>query len=222
MINMHPGLARTAGLIYLVVIITGMFSLAYVPKQLIDWHNSEKTFQAIHSHAFLFRLGIYSSVVCYIAFAFLAMVLFWLFRQVSETLAGLMAILALLSVPLSFNNLQHKFSALSLTGKDELMQALNQYDDGILLATVFWGLWLFPFGLLVYRCGWIHRFFGLLLIGGCLGYLINFTGNTLLESYAASGLGKYFGLLPAIAETGICFRLLFLTTNVNAHAQQKN
>jgi hypothetical protein len=86
-----------------------------------------------------------------------------------------MAILALLSVPLSFNNLQHKYAALTLIKKEvflqnvsmedlqnKLMFSLHQYNDGLLLATVFWGLWLFPFGLLVYRSGFIPKFLGVL------------------------------------------------------------
>jgi hypothetical protein len=32
-------IARAAGFIYLVVVITGMFSLAYIPQKLIDWNN---------------------------------------------------------------------------------------------------------------------------------------------------------------------------------------
>lgn len=98
----------------------------------------------------------------------------------------------------------NKYAALTLTGKDSfpegvstgdlqirLMFSLHQYNDGILLATVFWGLWLFPFGLLVYRSGFMPKLFGILLMLGCIGYLINFTGNTLVENYSQLRLGKY-------------------------------
>lgn len=213
--------ARAAGLVYLVVVITGMFSLAYVPQKLIDWNNSRVTFNNIADGSSLFRLGIYSSIICYVAFAFLPLVLYRLLRTVNESHARAMVILALVSVPLSFNNLQHKYAALTLTGKESLLQgvstgdlqnrlmfSLHQYNDGILLATVFWGLWLFPFGLLVYRSGFIPKLFGILLMIGCIGYLINFTGNTLLENYSQIGIGKYMGMLPAIAEIGICLWLL--------------
>ncbi|MFZ2782858.1 MAG: DUF4386 domain-containing protein [Sediminibacterium sp.] len=214
--------ARAAGLIYLVVIITGMFSLAYVPQKLIDWNNGRVTLNNITASRFLFRLGIYSSAVCYVAFTFLPLVLYKFLRTVNESHARAMVLLSLLSVPLSFNNLQYKYAALTLTGKasflqnisiaelqSKLMFSLHQYNDGILLATVFWGLWLFPFGLLVYRSGFIPKFLGVLLMLGSIGYLINFTGNTLLENYAQIGIGKYIGMLPAVAEIGICFWLLF-------------
>lgn len=224
--------ARIAGLIYLVVIITGMFSLAYVPKKLIDWNNGAATFSNITASPSLFRLGIYSSVVCYVAFVFLPIVLYKLLRAVNESQARAMVILALLSVPLSFNNLQHKYVALTLTGKEsflqnisiedlqsKLMLSLNQYNDGLLLTTVFWGLWLFPFGLLVYKSGFIPKIFGVLLMFGCVGYLINFTGNTLFENYSKAGIGKYMSMLPAAGEICICFWLLFFGSKAKANGK---
>ncbi|WP_367915879.1 DUF4386 domain-containing protein [Leadbetterella sp. DM7] len=224
--------ARIAGFIYLVVVITGMFSLAYVPNKLINWNNGAATFSNITASTSLFRLGIYSSVVCYVAFVFLPIVLYKLLRAVNESRARVMVILALLSVPLSFNNLQHKYAALTLTGKEsflqnisiedlqsKLMLSLNQYNDGILLATVFWGLWLFPFGLLVYKSGFIPKIFGVLLMLGCVGYLINFTGNTLFENYSKIGIGKYMSMLPAAGEIGICFWLLFFGLKAKANGK---
>lgn len=222
--------ARTAGFIYLVVVTTGMFSLAYIPQRLIDWNDSKATFANISASAALFRLGIYSSVLCYVAFTFLPLVLYKLLRVVNESQAKAMVILALLSVPSSFTNLQYRYIAVTLTGKEtflqqvsiedlqsKLMFALHQYNDGLLLATVFWGLWLFPFGLLVYQSGFIPKFLGVLLMLGCVGYLINFTGNTLFKDYSETGIGKYMRMLPAIAEIGTCFWLLFfgLTTKKN-------
>ncbi|GAB2810836.1 hypothetical protein GCM10027043_07780 [Ferruginibacter profundus] len=209
-----------------------MFSLAYVPKKLIDWNNSTVTFDNIRTSTLLFRIGIYSSVLCYVAFTFLPLVLYRLFKTVNEVYARAMVILALLSVPLSFNNLQHKYAVLTLTGKDsflpnistedlqsKIMFALHQYNDGLLLATVFWGLWLFPFGLLVYRSGFIPKFLGVLLMLGCMGYLINFTGNTLLGNYSQIGIGKYTGMLPAAGEIGICFWLLFFGSKAKANGK---
>ncbi|KYP13678.1 DUF4386 domain-containing protein, partial [Flavihumibacter sp. CACIAM 22H1] len=149
--------AGVAGLIYLAVIITGLFSLAYVPNKLIDWNNSSITFNNIKNAQSFFRIGIYSSVLCYLFFSFLPLALYNLLKTVNETQARTMVLLALLSVPLSFNNLQHSYTALLLTGNDQmikgtevdalatkLMFSLHQYNEGILLITVFWGLWLFP------------------------------------------------------------------------------
>lgn len=223
-------LTAVSGFLYLLVIVTGMFSLAYVPKRLIDWNNAETTVSNISAHPFLFRLGIYSSVLCYIAFTFLPLTLYKLLKELSVSYATAMVVLALLSVTISFNNLQHCFTALTLTGnepsltaiadrQDMLMLSLHQYSNGILLASLFWGLWLFPFGVLVYRSGFVPRLFGVLLMLGCLGYLVNFTGNTLVEKYAGTGVGKYMAMLPAVAEISICGWLLFFGLKTKLHGK---
>jgi hypothetical protein len=230
--NTNKNTARAAGFFYLIVVITGMFSLAYIPQRLIDWNNSRATFNNITNSPSLFRLGIYSSILCYVAFTFLPLFLYKLLRTVNESHARTMVILALLSVPLSFNNLRHEYAALTLTGNEtflqnisvedlqsKLMFSLHQYNDGILLATVFWGLWLFPFGLLVYRSGFIPKFLGVLLMLGCVGYLVNFTGDTLLENYSQIGIGKYMSMLPALAEIGTCFWLLFFGLQIKRNGK---
>lgn len=215
-------IAGVAGIIYLVVIGTGVFSLAYVPVKLIDWNDSNTTLTNISASSVLFSISIFSSVVCYIAFAFLPLVLYKLLRMVNEDLARTMVVLALLSVPLSLLNLQHKYAALSIVEKASLMNAdsivslqhqlmfvLQQYNTGLLLATVFWGLWLFPFGMLVYKSGFMPKLLGILLMAGCVGYLINFTGNTLIEDYTQTTIKKIAGLLPTVAEISTCAWLLY-------------
>lgn len=219
---MTPGrTARIAGFLYLVVICTGMFSLVFVPKQLITWNNSSHTFDAITAGLFLFRAGLYSSVLCYLAFAFLPLVLFRLLRPVNEFHAKTMVLLAILSVALAFANLQHYNEAILFTGQSgialnmsrsdlerQLFLSLHLYSEGLLLVSVFWGLWLLPFGLLVYKSSFFPGILGLLLMLGCAGYLINFTGNLFLENYSSLKIGKYLGGLPALAELSISAWLL--------------
>ena len=64
---------------------------------------------------------------------------------------------------------------------------LNQYDNGILILLIFWGLWLFPFGYLVFKSEFLPKFLGVLLMLGCFGYLINLFGNTLIPNYPEIG-----------------------------------
>lgn len=62
--------ARIAGLLYLVVVLTGIFSLAYVPSKLIVWDNPATTLANIKASETLFRFGIVSGLVCYVMFSF--------------------------------------------------------------------------------------------------------------------------------------------------------
>ena len=213
--------ARIAGILYLVVVITGMVSLGYIPKQLIVWEDKVTTFNNILKNENLFRFGIFSSVICYLAFIFLPLVLRELFKTVNMFVANVMVVSVLVSIPISFFNLYNKYLILDMIRRESYLKMydesqlqslvmfhLNQYEYGIYIATLFWGLWLFPFGYLVYKSGFIPKIFGILLILGCFGYIVNFSGNTLFANYQEWGISKIIGKIPSVAEIGICFWLL--------------
>lgn len=213
--------ARIAGAIYLVVVLTGTFTLGYVPSKLIFWNDSAKTLQAITESAQLFRLDIAVSIICYLAFLALPLALYQLLRSVNESYAKVMAILAIVSVPISLLNLQHKFDVLTLIGGADYLKSLSQqalqervmflldsYNNGIKIAQLFWGLWLLPFGYLVYRSGFLPKFLGIFLMLGCLSYLINVFGRTLIPHYGQLGISSYIQLPASIGEIGTCLWLL--------------
>ncbi|WP_286968176.1 DUF4386 domain-containing protein [Flavobacterium sp. UBA4854] len=206
---------RVAGLLYLVIVLTGIFSLGYVPSLLIVWNHADITFSNIVNHESLFRLGIVSGLICYTFFLFLPLVLYRLLKTVNKTYSIYMVVLAVVSVPISFVNMQNKFAVLSIIGSHQedakqVMFYLNQYDYGNLIVQVFWGLWLFPLGYLIFKSGVIPKFFGILLMLGCLGYLINFFGNTLFPNYSELGISSYIRLPASLGEIGTCLWLLIM------------
>jgi len=215
--------ARIAGLLYLAVVLTGIFSLMYVPSKLIVWDNAASTFENIADNQMLFRLGIISGLACYIFFLFLPFALYRLLKPVDAGFSKLMVILAILSVPVYFINVQNQFTILSLVNDSGYSNAfstdqiqamvmlyLDQYENGMRMVHIFSGLWLFPFGYLVYKSKFLPKFLGILLMLGCFSYLINFTGNTLLSNYPETGIGKYISLPATIGEIGICLWLLII------------
>ncbi|OXB11585.1 hypothetical protein B0A81_00905 [Flavobacterium plurextorum] len=206
---------RIAGLLYFVVVITGIFSLGYVPSKLIVWDNPPATLTNIVNAEFLFRLGIVSGLICYTFFLFLPLVLYKLLKSFNKTYALYMVVLAIVSVPISFVNMLNKFAVLSIISsgqqqKEEIMFYLNQYDFGNLIVQIFWGLWLFPFGYLVFKSAIIPRFLGVLLMLGCVGYLINFFGNALFPNYSELGMSSYVRLPASLGEIGTCLWLLIM------------
>lgn len=216
-------IARIAGLLYLVVVIAGGFSLMYVPGKLTVAGNGAATVSNIIASETLFRLGIFAGVVCYTAFLLLPIVLYKLLKPVNKTHAVLMVALALVSVPMSFINLLNKFAVLTLISKapylsvfkaDELqaqvLMHLGFYNNGIQLISIFWGLWLFPFGYLVYRSGFLPKVLGILLMLGCFGYIIDFTGDFLFPGYGKLGISGYVHLPSALGEIGTCLWLLIM------------
>lgn len=216
-------LARIAGLLYLGVVVTGIFTLIYVPSKLFNADNASLIFQNITSTQTLLQFGIVGGLLCYTFFLFLPLVLYKLLKSVNESYAKLMVLLAVLSVPIFFLNVQNLFSILTLIigGQSKLglsteqiqsqvMLYLDQYDNGMRIVHIFSGLWLFPFGYLVFKSEFLPKILGVLLMLGCFGYLINFLGHTLIHNYSKIGISSYISLPASIGEIGTCLWLLIV------------
>ncbi|MGH6781822.1 MAG: DUF4386 domain-containing protein [Sphingomonadaceae bacterium] len=216
-------IARTAGLLYLIVVVAGIFSLAYVPSQITAVGDAAATAGNIMASMPLFRLGIVAGLICFTAFLLLPLALYRLLGRIDRNAAILMVVLAVASVPISFVNMLNKLDVLSLlSGADYLrvftadqlharvMLSLDSYGNGLLVSKIFWGLWLLPFGYLVYRSGILPRIFGILLMMGCFGYLIDFTGRVLFPGYVEVAIARFVTLPGTLGEIGICLWLLIM------------
>ena len=218
--------ARVAGILYLALIIAGIISLAYVPSQLIVRESASKTFENITNSEFLFRLGIVSGIITFLIHIFLPLVLYKLLHKVNEFHAKLMVIFSLISVTIYFAIILNKFSVLTLINKIEYLEKLGEtelqtqvmfyidsYNNGIQISQIFWGLWLFPFGYLVYKSGFLPKILGILLMAGCFGYLILFFGGFLYSDFNKTIISQFVAYPATLGEFGICLWLLIMGTN---------
>ncbi len=218
--------ARLAGLLYLILIISGIINFMYIPSKFIVWEDASKTFENITNSELLFRMGIVSGIITFLVFLLLPLVLYQLLNKVSKVQAKLMVLFALVSIPLSFVNILNKFSILSLIDNSEYLKVLDQtelqtqvmlhldyFNNGIEISQIFWGLWLFPFGYLVYKSGFLPKLLGILLMAGCFGYLITFFGGFLYSNFHKTTFSTIVGLPASIGEIGICLWLLVMGTN---------
>lgn len=214
-------IARTAGVLYLIVVVTGIVSLIYVPSQLIVRGDALATVNNIAASESLFRLGIVSLMINQVAFLLLPFVLYCLLHRVNKNVAVLMVAFAVVSVPISMVSIANRLEVLSLlSGADYLqtftqgqlhagaMMSLNAYSNGILVTTFFWGLWLLPFGYLVFKSGFLPRILGILLMMGCFGILIDLFGRVLFPGYADTAISTIFEMSSSFGEIGICLWLL--------------
>jgi hypothetical protein len=214
-------LARHAGLAYLLLVVCGIVNLLYIPSKLIVWEDAARTLENLQQHEQLFRLGIVTGIVAFLAFLALPLLLHKLLHGVNKAYATLMVVLALVSIPISFTNMLHNFSILTLLGEpaylvgwtklqfqQQVMLHLDYYNDGIQLVQIFWGLWLFPFGYLVYQSGFLPKLLGVLLMAGCMGYLIDFFAGFLIPEYKNSLIQTIVGIPTSVGEIGICLWLL--------------
>ena len=218
--------ARTAGLLYLILIIGGIISLAYIPSLLIVSHSAAETYENITNSEFLFRLGIVSAIITFLIYMLLPLVLYKLLHEVNKVYAILMVIFVLVSVPISFTNILNKFSVLTLINKPEYLEKLGQvelqtqvmllihsYNNGLEISQIFWGLWLFPFGYLVYKSDFLPKLLGVLLMTGCFGYLITFFGGFLYSDFNKTIVSDIIGYPAPLGEIGICLWFLIMGTN---------
>ena len=216
-------ISRLAGLLYLIVVITGIFSLAYVPSQITVAGDFQATASNIIASESLFRFGIASFMIMQVAFMLLPLVLFQLFRGVNHSAAAVMVALAVVSVPIGLASLANRLDALSLLTDPYFGQAftpehlhaaakasLGAYRNGLLITNLFWGLWLLPFGYLVVKSGFLPKLLGLFLMLGFLGYMVNVFGELLVPHYADTLVSKYARLPASIGEIGTCLWLLLM------------
>ncbi len=218
--------ARVAGFLYLIVVVTGIFSIAYVPSQLEVPGDGAATFSKIVASETLFRSGVVAGYVCYTAFLLLPLVLYKLLAPVSKQAAIYMAVLAIASVPISFVNLLHKVDIITLINRpvslppsvihQEIAIALAAYSSGLLVSKIFWGLWLLPFGYLVFKSQFLPKILGLLLMAGCVGYVVGFLGGMLIPNYGSTVIAPYVPLPATLGEIGTCLWLLIVGVRVRA------
>jgi hypothetical protein len=195
---MHPlkKAARIAGAVYLSLVLTAPFSLLYVPGKLIVRGNAAATASNILTHEMLFRLCIVSELLSSVIFICLGLALYRLLCGVNKTWAGAMLALVLVSAAVGFLNVLNYVAALTLIHGTEFLGAfetpqryalgmlfLRLHGQGELMNEIFWGLWLFPFGLLVFRSGFLPRFLGVWLMLACLVWVALSLTALLLPPY---------------------------------------
>lgn len=183
---MHPTVkqARIAGAVYLLMVLTAPLSLIYIPGKLIVRGNATATATNILNNENLFRVEIIGGLIGQVIFICLAAALYRLLNEVNRTWAGLMVGFVLVSAAVGFLNELNNIAALILfRGADFLavidkpqrdalgMLFIRLHSQGHIINEIFWGLWLFPFGLLVFRSGFLPRLIGVWLMIGCVGWL---------------------------------------------------
>jgi hypothetical protein len=202
--------ARIAGLLYVLIAVTAPVGLIYVPGKLFVIGDATATADHVRASESLLRMGMASELFHQTIEVFLVLVLYGLFKPVNKSLARQLAILGLVPIPIVFLNVLNEIAALILVsganflavfGKPQLdalaMFFVRLHGQGIQVAAIFWGLWLFPFGLLVMRCGFIPKALGVLIMIAGLGYVLDSFTSLILPHYSST-----VGDVASILELG--------------------
>ncbi len=177
--------ARLAGVLYLIWVITGLYGVFYVPSQTIVLGDAAATANKILTNEFLFRTSIINDIISNTIWVFIALVLYRLFKKVNERQAKLLVALVIVQIPAVFFMEALNIASLmilkgevlktfGISQKQDLAMLFFKINDyGSIVLETFWGLWLLPFGQLVYRSKFIPRILGVFLILNGIAYIIH-------------------------------------------------
>ena len=149
----------------------------YIPFGLFVPGDPSATVANIEANEFMFRLSNVAGFVAQLINIILVLILYKLLKPADRDQAALMAIFFLVSAPIYMLNQLHNFgvlylmsdpSSLSAFSLEQIHQAITFLIEmqvfGVSITNIFWGLWLFPMGLAIYRSGYIPKFIGVILM----------------------------------------------------------
>src|SRR5215207_2212839 len=168
-------LARIAGVLYLLVGITGGFAGGFVePKMYVAGNPG------------LVRMAVVAELLDYIFFVFLVMTLYILLQHVHKSVARAMLVFVALAAAIVSLNTVFLFEGLQVAtdssyeaafgtaGSNALVLLLLDLQHyGLLIGQVYFGLWLVPLGYLAYRSGMFPKALGVVLIVAGVCYLVD-------------------------------------------------
>lgn len=213
--------ARMAGLFYLIYMLTTIPADLLGRSKLIVFGDAAATANNITASAWLFRLSFVGDLVSAVFFLLAAWALYALLKSVNKDLALLFLLLNLGGVAVYSINLLNQFAALLLlSGADylkvfqaEQLQALAMFfldlrQNGYWIANLFFGVWLFPLGYLVYKSGFLPRILGIVMMIHFVGWTMTSLQFFLFPNY---GVILYLtGALGFISEFGLTMWLLVM------------
>ncbi|HSP33890.1 MAG TPA: DUF4386 domain-containing protein [Thermoanaerobaculia bacterium] len=185
----NPG--RIAGLVYLSMVLTGPLTLIYIPGKLFVRGDAAATAANIAAHEMLFRTGMFVDLIEGLQALAFALVVYLLFREFDRVQAALVVILGgvLVAAIYFVNTLTYAGALLFATNTDFLaafskpqrdgfaMLFVRLHHYGVLANSVFWGLWLIPLAIVLYKSRSIPRFIEIWLFLNAIPYLaLSFTG----------------------------------------------
>lgn len=197
--------ARLAGALYLAMMPFGFFGIIYVPTSLVVSGDPSATVENILASELLFRSGIVSHLIAQVIFIFLVLTLYRLLESVDKRRAVLMVVLALVGIPMAMLIEVNHLAVLELLDNADAFPRAQLYaqamwlmetrGQGVLVTQVFWGLWLVPLGLLVFKSGFLPKFLGVLLIIAGAGYVFDSATQLLFPGFPVVSFFTFVGEL---------------------------
>ena len=219
--------ARAATVVFLIIFFLGMSTELFVRPGMIMPGDAAATVKNIAASEASFHLSLVSDLIRQVLLILLPLILYKLLKPVNKTIASLMVIFALVSVPISMLNELNHFAVLLLSTGAGYLAAfkadqfnslvmffldLRKYGTYIPQVLSFWVLLL---GYLVFKSGFLPRILGVLLMLAGLCY----TAGAVLFFLFPNFDGMIFGLFAFVSES--LFYLWLLIKGVNVDVWEK-
>ncbi|MDB5506730.1 MAG: hypothetical protein JWR75_1368 [Devosia sp.] len=214
--------ARIAGALYLGVGVFGGFAQGFVGPKLYAARDAATSAMNVATNSGLVRLGVVADLVNQVLFIVLALTLYGMLKHVRPGVARVMVAFVAIAVAIASLNAVFLFealqvatdasyaTALSTSGANALiMTLLDMQHYGLLIAQIFFGLWLAPLGYLAYKSQLFPKVLAGVLILGAVCYLIDVMAALLFPDFGSMIHG--FVVIPcAVAEIWMVLYLLVI------------
>jgi hypothetical protein len=213
-------LARIAGILYLLVGIFGGFAEGYVEPKMYVAGNAAATAGNVVANSGLLRIGVVADLLDGTVFVFLALTLYILLKHVHKSVARAMLVLVAIATTITclvavfeFEGLRVATGAVNMAafgteGSNALvLLLLDTQHYGLLIAQIFFGLWLVPLGYLAYKSEMFPKTLGAVLIVGGVCYLVDLLAAFLLPDLSQR-IHAFVVIPSAIAEVSTVLYLL--------------
>jgi hypothetical protein len=216
----NKNLARIAGLLYLIVIATGLFAEIFVRQAFKVSGDALTTANNIQTSEMLFRLGVVADIVNFICGLPCVLIIYFLFKRVNKFLLQLALIFVIIQTAIIAVNLLNQTSPLLILGNNAYLKSfqpnqlatlsqlsLNIQVVGYAIGLVFFGFYCLLVGFVIFKSKMVPKFLGILYIISGIGYLIN-SFTMLLSKGFENPIFSYVAIPIFIGELSFSLWLL--------------
>jgi len=216
----NKNLARIAGLCYLIVIATGLFSEVLVRQALRVSNDALATAHNIQTNEMIFRWGFVADLINFVVGLPTVLIIYFLFKRTNKLLLQIAVASVIIQTAIIGVNLLNQISPLLILSNDNYLKtfqpdqlatlsllSLNIQAQGYAIGLVFFGVYCLIVGYVIYKSNSLPKILGIFYAIAGLCYLVN-SFTMFLSKGFENPLFVYLAIPIFIGELSLCLWLL--------------